>query len=180
MTWRGRRLARWGLLGMATVPGLLLGVGVIGQLLGGVILSAPGIYRFTLVAGGVASLLVIVLMLQGATREYFAALRDTQRGKLPAVPGSRPRGSRIGGLGSTGARPAGGGLGALFAPRRRPAPSAPAGASGAEETDRDGSENAIAEPTRGAASRRAKPTRPGSVKPKSAGTRPGRFKSRQQ
>lgn len=195
LTWRSRRLARWGLLAMATVPGVLLGVGVIGQLVGGAIVSAPGLYKFTLVAAGIASLLVVVLMLQGATREYFAALRDTQRGTLPAVPGSRPsrsRGpaSRLGSLGSTGARPAGGGLGALFAPRRRPpAPSADGANPSANDlaspdpaspdpTSPDLSAAEGSSPT--TASRRPTATRPGSVKAKGGSNRSGRFKSRQQ
>lgn len=181
LTWRSRRLARWGLLAMATVPGFLLGVGVIGQLVGGAIVSAPGLYKLTLVAAGVASLVVVVLLLHRSTREYFAALRATQLGTLPAVPDARVPGPALSGLGNIGPRPGRGGLGALFAPRRRPTPTAtdqvvnetPAGDIPANDGPREGSSGATA-------SRRPTVTRPGSVKAKGAGNRPGRFKSRQQ
>jgi hypothetical protein len=199
LTWRGRRWARWVLFALALV-GLPLRVGVLAQLvLGGAPSSAPGIYRATLVLAGFVAVLVAVLLMQRPTREYFAALRETQRGNLPAVPGARVPGSRPGSLGSTGARPAGGGLGALFAPRRRPSPAAqpnPASAdTAADDTaaantagDDTGSETGsdiATDPTSvdrsaAAAPRRPSATRPGRVKAKGSGTRPGRFKSRQQ
>jgi hypothetical protein len=184
LTWRGRRWARWVLLALAVI-GVPLRVGVVAQLVFGAAPSSfPGIYRASLVIAGFAAVLVVVLLLHRTTRDYFAALRATQQGNLPAVPGSRVPGSRLGSLGSTGARPAGGGLGALFAPRRRPGPpTQPAGT----DTPPDGpagntspNPTSASGPSSPAAARRPTATRPGSVKAKGAGNRSGRFKSRQQ
>ena len=164
LTWRGRPWARWVLLVLALV-GVPFGVGVFAQLVLGTLASLPGLYKFTVVLAGITALVVVVLLMHRLTREYFKALRDTQRGTLPPVPGARA------------ARPAGGGLAALFLPRRRPvSPAEPAPPSGADVGD-----TGFVEPSAGGStSRRAKPTRPGSVKPKSSGPRPGRSKSRQQ
>ena len=170
LTWRGRPWARWVLLALA-VLGAPFGVGVLAQLVLGTLASLPGLYKVTVILAGFAAVAVVVLLLHRTTREYFRALRETQRGNLPVVPGSR----------ATGMRPAGG-LGALFAPRRRPVrvdsggASSSSGAPGADNS----STSTVAPSSGGTASRRAKPTRPGSVKPKSTGNRPGRFKSRQQ
>ena len=111
LTFRGRRMARWGLLAMCSFLGLLFGVGVISQLVLGAVLSAPGLYKSVFVLAGIMSLVVVVLLLHRTTRTYFAALRATERGAVPRVPGARAP------------RPAGGGLGALFSPRRRMTPA---------------------------------------------------------
>ena len=181
LTWRSRPLARWALLAMATVPGFLLGVGVVGQLVGGTIVSAPGPYKLSLVAAGVASLVVVVLLLHRTTREYFAALRATQRGKLPAVSDSLGSGSRAGSGGTMGAGTRRGGLGALFAAGRRPTPtSTDQVATGAQADDVPAGDDLAAGSSGATASRRPSATRPGSVKAKGGGNRSGRFKSRQQ
>ena len=213
LTWRGRRWARWLLLILAILP-LPFGIGVIDQLVLGTLRSLPGLYKVTVILAGFAAVTVAVLLLHRTTRQYFGALRETQRGQLPAVPGSRPpgvrrpgggmrgggmpgggmrgggmpgggvRGGGMPGGGVRGGGVRGGGLSALFVPRRRPAPGASSDAAGSSDEVAAGDPLAgtpTAEPgSGGTASRRAKPTRPGSVKPKSTGARPGRTKSRQQ
>jgi hypothetical protein len=182
LAWRGRRWARWVLLLLAVI-GLPLRVGVLSQLVAGAVpSSAPGLYRFSLVVGGFAALVVVVLLLHRTTRAYFAALRETERGALPPVPGSRLSAQRPGG-----------GLGALFAPRRRPATgatlaadaddsAADTGSTFGDTADQDTADQDTAAGSDGrpAAARRSTATRPGRVKAKGTAGRAGRFKSRQQ
>ena len=130
LAWRGRSWARWALIGMASVPGVFFGVGVIGQLAFGTLQSSPGLHKFLTIAAGFASLVVVALLVDKSTRMYFRAVRDTNRGTLPQVPataGSRPHGGRGSGRAQvrppvTGTAPApaptwaprAGGLGGLF------------------------------------------------------------------
>jgi hypothetical protein len=179
LTSRGRRWARWVLMLLAVV-GAPFGVGVLAQLAYGTLTSAPALYKATLILAGFAALTVVVLLLHRETRTYFGALRATQLGRVPPVDGATagPGGSP---------RPVGG-LGALFAPRRRALPSRvaeepieAATVSTPTDTGPDEPEPQTQAPSVGAgASRRAAPTRPGSVKAKGGGPRPGRSKSRQQ
>jgi hypothetical protein len=177
LTSRGRRWARWVLLAMAIV-GLPLGVGVIEQLVVGTVISAPALYRLTVILAGFTSLLVAVLLLHRETRIYFAAVRATERGTLPAVPGARA------------ARP-GGGLAALFAARRQGAASRarsasvgtqsttdePSSGADASADARDGENGTAQTPAVGPAGGTGPAGRP---KAKGGGPRPGRSKSRQR
>ena len=177
LTSRGRRWARWALLAMALV-GLPLGVGVIEQLVVGMVISAPGVYKLTVILAGFTSLLVAVLLLHRETRTYFAAVRATERGTLPAVAGARA------------ARP-GGGFAALFAARRQAAasraesspietqPSADAESfdAGGATGFAPGGDGGVETPVHG---RSAAGSPAGRPKSKGSGARPGRSKSRQR
>ena len=134
LAWRGRPWARWALIGMATVPGVFFGVGVIGQLAFGTLQSSPGGHKLPTVLAGIASLVVIVLLVDKDTRTYFAAVRDTKRGALPPVsPGDLPaRGDRgrrarppaaASPAANAGWTPRAGGVGALFRKAMAPTPT---------------------------------------------------------
>jgi hypothetical protein len=97
---RGRGWARWVLLAVAAIP--IFGVGVVQQLLRGLVLSAPILVKVSIVAAGLASLAVVILLLMPDTSRYFASLR-------PAATGGRP--SMFGNL--------------FGQPRRQPAPPPP-------------------------------------------------------
>ena len=99
---RGRGWARWVLLAVAVIP--IFGVGVVQQLLRGLLASAPILVKVTMVSAGVAALAVGILLLMPDTSRYFASLRT------PAAEG--------------GGRPSM--FGTLFGqPGRRPAPPPP-------------------------------------------------------
>ena len=193
LAWRGRPWARWALIGMATVPGVLFGVGVIGQLASGTLQPAPTLYKVPTIAAGFASLVVIVLLVHRDTRAYFTAILETKRGTLPQVTetATRPRGPRgarsaqagpppaaIRGPASTWA-PRTGGLGGLFRKSMGTAPTVGPPAADSPDTAGPNDPTPTARPG-GAPARRTSATRPGSVKAKGSGTRPGRSKSRQQ
>jgi hypothetical protein len=79
---RGRGWARWVLLAVAVIP--IFGVGVVQQLVRGLLTSAPILVKVTMVAAGLAALGVVVLLLMPDTSRYFASLRT------PAAEGGRP------------------------------------------------------------------------------------------
>jgi hypothetical protein len=79
---RGRGWARWVLLAVAVIP--IFGVGVVQQLLRGLLADAPILVKATIVAAGLAALAVVILLLLPDTSRYFAALRG------PVAEGSRP------------------------------------------------------------------------------------------
>jgi hypothetical protein len=79
---RGRGWARWVLLAVAVIP--IFGVGIVQQLLRGLVASAPILIKVSMVAAGLAALAVVILLLMPDTSRYFAALRG------PAAEGARP------------------------------------------------------------------------------------------
>lgn len=79
---RGRGWARWVLLAVAVIP--IFGVGVVQQLVRGLLASAPILVKVTMVSAGVAALALVVLLLMPDTSRYFASLRPT------AAEGGRP------------------------------------------------------------------------------------------
>ena len=103
---RGRGWARWLLIGLATVLPILfgrLGVGIVFQLILGVISSAPLLYKVPLVLAGLAALAVVILLFLPDVRGYFSAVRSaegTLRGRaFPPIAGARSGASmRAGGL----------------------------------------------------------------------------------
>lgn len=177
--------------------GVFFGVGVIGQLAFGTLQSSPALHKLPTILAGIASLVVIVLLVQSDTRVYFAAVRSTKAGTLPPVSDRAPatraaRGARP--ARSAGARPSAGrvapptgawapragGLGALF--RRSVGSATPTGSStdGSPSADVGPADAATVDRPTGTPARRSTATRPGSVKAKGGGVRPGRSKSRQQ
>jgi hypothetical protein len=87
---RGRGWARWVLLAVAVIP--IFGVGVVQQLVRGLLASAPILVKVTMVSAGVAALALVILLLMPDTSRYFASLRP------PAAAGGRPSmfGTRFG------------------------------------------------------------------------------------
>ena len=79
---RGKGWARWVLLAVAVIP--IFGVGVVQQLVRGLLASAPILVKVTMVAAGVAALAVAILLLLPDTSRYFASMR------APAAEGARP------------------------------------------------------------------------------------------
>lgn len=178
---KGRVWARWLLLGLATVLPLVLrlGVGVVFQLIAGVLLDAPAVYKTVVIAAGLCALAVAVLLVLPETTRWFAGRRrerPVRRGGVfprPATAGGSAASTRPPGL-----------LGGLFARRSatRPVTDVPDRGTidyaAAEVTD---SAVATAAPVSTAARRpvaRRSATRPGSVKPKGSGSGTGRSKSR--
>ncbi len=165
---RGRGWARWLLLGLATVLPIILrlGVGIVFQLVAGVLLNAPLVYKTVVIAAGLCSLAVAVLLLLPETNRHFAALRSdrpVRQGALFARPAA----------GGTVRPP--GRLGALLGDNRGPAASPVT-----DRPDRGTVDDAVQPPSgpRRPAVKRPTATRPGSVKPKGAGPSAGRSKSR--
>jgi len=98
---RGRSWARWVLLAVAVIP--IFGVGVVQQLVRGLLANAPILVKLTMVAAGVAALAVAIFLLMPDTSRYYAALRG------PVAAGGRPSM-----------------FGSMFGqPRRRPEPPPP-------------------------------------------------------
>jgi hypothetical protein len=79
---RGRGWARWVLLAVAVIP--IFGVGIVQQLVRGLLADAPILVKAMMVAAGLAALAVVILLLMPDTSRYFAALR------APLAEGSRP------------------------------------------------------------------------------------------
>jgi hypothetical protein len=145
---RGRGWARWTLLGMATVLPVivnLLGVGVLIQLVIGIVSSFPALYKTLEVLAGLASLAVVVILFLPEVRAYFAGIRieekSTRGSMFPAVGAGggqgRPRGVSPLGLlmGRRPVRPTGSGsassaAGESAAPPTSPSPNNPSANGG--------------------------------------------------
>ena len=103
---RGRGWARWLLIGLATVLPILfgrLGVGIVFQLILGVLSSAPLLYKVPVVLAGLAALAVVILLFLPDVRGYFSAVRSAEgtlrRRAFPPIAGARSGASmRAGGL----------------------------------------------------------------------------------
>jgi hypothetical protein len=153
---RARAMTRWILVGMATIIPIIFqfNTGIFIQLLGGITLSdGPILYRLVMILAGLASLLVLVMLLMPETGRWMAANRPAPVAGRPSLFGRRPPRAAGPGGGSTASSSKSapdGGAGVIDV-----APS-PSGASGGK------SGAARAAKSRGTA------TRPGSVKPKGA------------
>jgi hypothetical protein len=79
---RGRGWARWVLLAVAVIP--IFGVGIVQQLLRGLVVSAPILIKVSMLAAGLAALALVILLLMPDTSRYFASLRG------PVAEGGRP------------------------------------------------------------------------------------------
>jgi hypothetical protein len=159
---RGRGLARWSLIALATVVPIFVpfGIGILIQLVGGLTISgAPLLYRGPVIIAGICSAAVLVLMLLPETSRFFAENRPV-KAKRPLF------GAGAGGGRARTVRPP------LFG--RPQAERIPV-----DVVDVEPSPVADSPPARSKAPKSA-PTRPGSVKPKGGGTRPARSKSRNQ
>lgn len=79
---RGRAWARWLLVGLATLLPLVLpvlGIGVVVQLVLGLLTSFPAVYKTLEVLAGLASLAVVVILFLPEVRAYFRGIRTEDR-----------------------------------------------------------------------------------------------------
>ncbi len=94
---RGRTWARWLLVGLATLLPLVLpvlGIGVVVQLLLGLLTSFPAVYKTLEVLAGLASLAVVVILFLPEVRSYFRGIRTAdrvERGQLYSKAGRSAR-----------------------------------------------------------------------------------------
>lgn len=97
---RGRTWARWLLVGLATLLPLVLpvlGIGVVVQLLLGLLTSFPAVYKTLEVLAGLASLAVVVILFLPEVRSYFRGIRTAdrvERGQLYSKAGRTARPAR--------------------------------------------------------------------------------------
>lgn len=79
---RGRAWARWLLIGLATLLPLVLpvlGIGVVVQLVLGLLTSFPALYKTLEICAGLASLGVVVILFLPEVRAYFRGIRAGDR-----------------------------------------------------------------------------------------------------